>query len=31
MLAAVILCVVLVQIAQTIGDVVANHIDHHER
>ena len=31
MTAAVILCVVLVQIAQTIGDVVANHIDHHER
>ena len=28
---AVILCVILVQIVQTIGDVVSDHIDHHER
>ena len=31
MTVAVILCVVLVQIVQTIGDVVSDHIDHHER
>ena len=28
---SVILCVILVQIVQTIGDVISNHIDHHER
>jgi len=28
---AVILCVILVQIVQTIGDVASDHIDHHER
>ena len=31
MTVAVILCVILVQIVQTIGDVASNHIDHHER
>ena len=31
MTVAVILCVILVQIVQTIGDVVSDHIDHHER
>lgn len=31
MTVAVILCVILVQIVQTIGDVISNHIDHHER
>ena len=31
MTVAVILCVILVQIVQTIGDVVSNRIDHHER
>ena len=31
MTVAVILCIILVQIVQTIGDVASNHIDHHER
>lgn len=31
MTVAVILCVILVQIVQTIGDVASDHIDHHER
>lgn len=30
MTVAVILCVILVQIVQTIGDVASDHIDHHE-
>ena len=31
MTVAVVLCVVLVQIVQTVGDAVSNGIDHHER
>ena len=31
MTVAVILCVMLVQIVQTIDDVASDHIDHHER
>ena len=31
MSAAVILCIILVQLVQSIGDLISNKINHHER